>query len=272
LEAPVKIIIYFNTKETEMGIDKLGVIPIYHQLAEILRENILQGKMNMDNPIPSETELAEKYQISRGTVRQALQLLTQEKLIERFPGRGSFVAQPRLEHDVSKAIGFFSQIAMDAGRRPAAKIISQEITKAPEIVAQKLHIKPGDEILHVKRIRYVDDEPWATESTYFSNPVRDLLKNEDLTQSIYGLLQDKFELSISHSHNLISSTTADENFSDLLRISLGDAVFAVERTVYLNNNLPFEFATDVYRGDRITLKLDMSYQKKLSNINIEINS
>lgn len=272
METPVEINIYFNTKEAEMGIDKQSVIPIYHQLAEMLRENILRGKIDMDNPIPSETELAEKYQISRGTVRQALQLLTQEKLIERFPGRGSFVAQPKLEHDVSKAIGFFSQIATDAGLRPAAKIIGQEITKAPDSVAQNLNIKPGDEILHVKRIRYVDDEPWATESTYFANPVMDLLKNEDLTQSIYGLLQDKFELNISHSHNLIASTTADENISDLLRINLGDAVFTVERTVYLNNNIPFEFAADVYRGDRITLKLDMSYQKKLSNINIEISS
>ena len=182
------------------------------------------------------------------------------------------MAQPKLEHDVSKAIGFFSQIAMDAGRRPAANIIGQEITKAPDTVAQKLHIKPGDEVLHVKRIRYVDDEPWATESTYFANPVRDLLKNEDLTQSIYGLLQDKIELSILHSHNLIASTTADENISDLLHINLGDAVFAVERKVYLNTNLPFEFATDVYRGDRKTLSLDMSYQKKMSNINIEITS
>ena len=93
-----------------MGIDKQSAMPLYYQLTEILKEKIQQGKIKIGHPLPSETELIEKYQVSRGTVRQALQLLTQEKLIERFPGKGSFVAEPKLEHDVSKAIGFFSQI------------------------------------------------------------------------------------------------------------------------------------------------------------------
>lgn len=255
-----------------MGIDKQSAIPLYYQLTEMLKEKIQQGKIKIGHPFPSETELIEKYQVSRGTVRQALQLLTHEKLIERFPGKGSFVAQPKLEHDVSKAIGFFSQITKAAGRRPAARVIKQEIIKAPDILAEKLSIKPDDLLLYVQRVRYVDGEPWAVESAYFCNPVMDLIKNEDLTESIYELIRDKCELSVSHSHNLISSVVADEIINDLLGINLDDPVFTVDRIVYLNNDRPFEYSTDVYRGDRIALKLDMSYQKKYSNFNIEITS
>ncbi len=255
-----------------MEIDKQSIVPMYYQLAKILKEKIQQGTIEIGQPLPSETELIKKYHVSRGTARQALLLLTQEKLIERFPGKGSFVAQPKLELDVSKAIGFFTQIAKDAGRRPAARVIKQEIIKADDILAKKLSIKPDDLMLYVQRIRYVDGEPCAVESAYFCNPVMDLIKNEDLTASIYELMQDKYELIISHSHNLISSAVADNIISDMLGISLGDSVLTVDRIVYLNNDRPFEYSADVYRGDRITLKLDMSYQKKYSNLNLRITN
>jgi GntR family transcriptional regulator len=253
-----------------MEIDKSSVVPLYYQLAEMLKDRIRRGEIKTGQPLPSETELIEKYELSRGTVRQALQLLTQEKLIERFPGKGSFVAQAKLEHDVSKAIGFFTQIAKDAGRRPAAKVLKQEIMRSPDVMAEKLNIPAGEHILSVQRIRYVDGEPWAVESAYFNNPVADLIKNENLSESIYDLIQDKYKMTVLHSNNVISSALADEIISEALGIGLGDPVFSVTRVVYLNNNIPFEYSADVYRGDRISLKLDMSYQKQYSDFNLEM--
>jgi len=254
-----------------MTIDKKSVVPLYYQLAELLRQRISSGQIQKDIPLPSENALMEEYNLSRGTVRQAMQLLTMEKLIERFPGRGSYIKHQKLEHDANRAIGFFSQIAKEAGRRPAAKVIVKELSAAPLTVAQKLQIPEGEPVLFLQRIRFVDEEPWAIESTYFRDPVAELLIKEDLSNSLYTLIQDSYGHRISHSKNTISSALTDELMADYLNIRVGEPVLHVMRQVFLENNQPFEYSEDIYRNDRICFKIDTSYIRDNSDFNLQIN-
>jgi GntR family transcriptional regulator len=267
-------LIYKNLSSSgkkQMTIDKKSVVPLYYQLAELLRQRISSGQIQKDLPLPSENALMEEYGLSRGTVRQAMQLLTMEKLIVRFPGRGSYIKHQKLEHDANRAIGFFSQIAQEAGRRPAAKVIVKEKSAAPQSVAQTLQIPEGESVLFVQRIRFVDEEPWAIESTYFRDPVADLLMEEDLSNSLYALIQDKNKIRISHSQNTISSAVTDELMAEYLGIRIGEPVLHVMRLVFSENDQPFEYSEDIYRNDRICFKIDTSYLQENLKFNLQIN-
>jgi len=253
-------------------IDKKSIVPLYFQLAGMLKEQILNGEIARGVPLPSENALMELYGLSRGTVRQALQMLTQEKLIERFPGRGSFIAEARLEHDANRAIGFFSQLAREAGRRPSARIVIKEMFTSSAQIAGQLQIQPGEPVLYLQRIRFVDDEPWAIESTYYANPVAGQLREEDLSNSLYALIQEKYNHRISHSVNTISAALADEIINEYLGIAIGDPVLDVTRLVYLDNGQPFEYSEDIYRADRISLKMSNSYIAENNGLNLRINT
>jgi GntR family transcriptional regulator len=253
-------------------IDKKSIVPLYYQLAGFLKEQIQNGEIARGVPLPSENALMELYGLSRGTVRQALQMLTQEKLIERFPGRGSFIAEARLEHDANRAIGFFSQLAREAGRRPSARVVIREMFSASSQIAGKLQIQQGEPVLYLQRLRFVDDEPWAIESTYYSNPVAGQLREEDLSTSLYALIQEKYHHRISHSVNNISAALADEIINDHLGIAIGDPVLDVTRLVYLDTGLPFEYSEDIYRADRISLKMSNSYIAESSALNLKMNT
>ena len=98
-----------------MQINKKSIIPLYYQLADYLRLQISKKIIKPGDPLPSESDLIKELKLSRGTIRQAFQILTQEGLIERKPGRGSFVSQPKIEHIDGIEIGSFTQAIKKAG-------------------------------------------------------------------------------------------------------------------------------------------------------------
>lgn len=85
----------FSKKDASMSIDKNSFVPLYHQLFEKIKMQISKGELNPGDTVPSESKLVTKYNVSRGTVRQAMQKLEHENLIEKFPGRGTFIAEPQ---------------------------------------------------------------------------------------------------------------------------------------------------------------------------------
>lgn len=245
-----------------MGIDKKSVIPLYYQLADHLREKIKLKMFQPGDMLPSESELMQQFDISRGTVRQALQALFLEGLIERYPGKGSFVSRAKVEQDASREMGFFSQFMREAGKKTSAKVLDIKEYTAPENVRKKLELDNGSEIVAINRLRFVDDEPWAIELQFFRYDVGQKLINQDLTGSIYKLLQENLGYVISKSKNTIEAVPAHNDIAKLLAILEGTPLFELTRIVYLNDGNPFEYSIDLYRADRIRFTIEDDYLKE----------
>jgi GntR family transcriptional regulator len=240
-------------------LDRNDDVPLYLQLADLLRQQIASGRYAPGDSLPTEESLTAEHGLSRGTARQALSLLTQEKLIERYPGRGTFVSFPKLEHDAGRAIGFFTQIARDAGHTATARVLEARLLRPPAAVAQHLGATPGTRALFLHRLRFVDAEPWALEMSWFRPDIGRAMLEHDLTGSNYELIQDVLHYRIDRSENTIEATGADDEMARCLRIEVGAPVLSVGRRVFLADGSPFEYSEDVLRGDRIRMALDMSY-------------
>jgi GntR family transcriptional regulator len=252
-----------------LKINKDSIVPLYFQLAEALREQIRSGILQPGDALPSESELIQNFTISRGTVRQAFQLLSQEHLIERFPGRGSFVAGPKLSHDVGKAIGFFSRIAAEAGLRPDAKVLEKQYGGCSPFVASQLQVGNQTDVLHLRRLRLINGEPWALEVSFFSGEIGASLRKEDLAKSVYALIQDKLGMAIRESNNSIEADTASEDIAVLLGVAEGAPLLRVSRQVFGEAPTPFEYSVDYYRADRIQLALNVKFDQ--ANIDLSLN-
>jgi len=218
--------------------------------------------------IPSESELIKEFGLSRGTVRQALQILTLEGLVERHPGRGTFVSYPKIDQDANRVMGFYSGSIIESGKIPSAKILEIKEFSAPKLIKSKLQLNDDESIVFIKRVRYANDEPMMIESEYFINDVGQKLIDKDLRGSIYEILQDKYDYVIHRSENTIEASLAESVTARIFGIDNNKPVFLVHRLVFLDDGIPFEYSEDIIRADRIRFSIEDYYQKEKTEFKI----
>jgi GntR family transcriptional regulator len=227
--------------------------PIYRAVAEALIERIDNGDLRPGSRCPSERQLASEYGISRMTARAAVNLLVQRGYVARKNGSGTFVASPKIELDLSTVAGFSDRV-LRHGIVPGARVIEARTVSNEELdpsVATALEIT-GEEPVHVLiRVRTGNNELLALERSYF--PARhcpDLLDNE-LTGSIYELLQSRCNLELAHLRQKLEVTQLDASAAEALATHPDAPALRITRTTWDAHGRPIEFARDLYRGDRL---------------------
>jgi GntR family transcriptional regulator len=146
-------------------INRASPLPLYHQLYELLRGEILSGRWQPGDMLPPESELIERYELSRTTVRQVLDMLVNEGLIYRQRGRGSFVAHPTVEQTLVRIISFTDDMRQ-RGFESGTEVIASDLVPAPSDIAQRLDIELGEELARIKRLRLADGEPMSVEESF----------------------------------------------------------------------------------------------------------
>lgn len=236
-------------------------MPIYFQIADAIRQKIRKRELLTGDRLPSEHELISLYGASRGTVRKALQHLLQEGLIQTFPGKGSVVASPGIEYDAGKVLGYFSHVAKEAGRVPTGKTLMMKmLPEAPDFVQEKLHIGDGEPVLFLKRLRFIDGEPWTLETSWFRKEIGEIIQKLDIESgSLYEGLQ-KEGISFLRSKNRIAAQILTDEDCYLFEQPQGTAALNLSRVMYLEDDTPFEYSEDLFRSDKMRLYLDVNYQ------------
>ncbi len=130
---------------------------LYIKIADWIMEKIQSGEWIPGYMIPSEKELCEQFQVSRPTVRLALSTLVNDGYLVRVKGKGSFVSKPRILEDSTIFIESFSSEMASKGKEIQTEVLEQRIVEADEEIAEKLNLKPGDDVLKLTRLRYVKD-------------------------------------------------------------------------------------------------------------------
>ncbi len=228
-------------------------LPVYRQIANQIAEEIKTGTRPPNSRIPSERELAERFGISRMTARAAINLLMQRGLVSRRNRSGVFVSQPKIRFDLSSPHGLHQQL-QQAGITPGAKIITAEVIPAhtlPQHILRVLKLENEDEVYHIVRLRTADEEPIALENSFF--PVRlfpDLL-DFNLTDSIYGILKKYFGVEPAQSFQELEISLLNEEWAEIMGVHLDLPILEIRRCAMTEDGTPFEYAQDIYRGDRI---------------------
>jgi GntR family transcriptional regulator len=237
-------------------INKNSPIPLYYQLEEHIKVLIEKGELQPGDALPAEREYAEKYQISRMTVRQAFTQLVNEGYLHRLQGKGTFVAERKIEQPL-QGLTSFTEDMKARGLEPGSQLINFEIIPATSQVANQLSILEYGPVYEIKRIRLADGVPMALETNYISANLINGLTEQIVKQSLYAYIEGQLNLRIDSASQIIESSIASQYEAEFLKISKGAPVLLIQRNTYLQDGTPVEYVKSAYRADRYKFMIQM---------------
>ena len=239
-------------------IDFNSNIPYYIQLIEALKEKISQGEWKPGDQLPSEPELCESYGVSRTVVRQALGEIELDGLIVRRKGKGTFVAEPKINESLAQKLTGFYQDMVERGHKPITQVLEHKVLPASNKVAEYLGIPPDTPVVGIKRLRFVADEPIVIVTSYLPFHLCPALADVDLTnRSLYQFLEQECGLMIARGRRTIEAVGANEYEAELLHIDRGAPLILLNSVSYLDDGTPIEYYHAVHRGDRSRFEVEL---------------
>ncbi|HTW09506.1 MAG TPA: GNAT family N-acetyltransferase [Acidimicrobiales bacterium] len=203
--------------------------------------------------MPTERELSERFEVSRGTVRQALDQLEAQQRIHRYQGRGTFVAKPKM--DSLLELTSHSDHVRARGMEPGSRLISVARLRCDAEVAAMLALSEGDEILQIERVRTADAEPLSVEVLFLDARRFDgLAAMLGESQSLYELLRARYGVELSWAEETIEAMAAPEREAQLLGIAAAVPVLQLSRLSFDPIGRPVEYVKSLYRADRFRFR------------------
>jgi len=227
-------------------------VAVYVQIRESLRAEITKGLLKRGEQLPSENELASKYNVSRMTIRESIEDLVDEGLLYRRHGVGTFVAYPHLQRDHTRLTSFFDK-AENEGIQVRATLLSLEVIPAISKVAQALDIPAGSRVIRVKTLRYADNVPITVHDAHVPHEPFAAIANENLEVQHLWTLFEKYGYRVKRAIQRLEAREASKEIAHLLKIKEGAPVLFKERTVYADDGTPVEFTYCYNRGDMYSL-------------------
>ena len=145
-------------------LDKDSPIPLYIQFKEYLLDRIERGELEPDQRLPSEREFCDQFGVSRITIRQALNELVRDGMIQSVPGKGTFVG--RKQEGEFHPLASFSQQMRTRGQIPSSRLLEQAVVHASQRLARELQIRTHSEVVLIERLRLADGEPCVLQAAY----------------------------------------------------------------------------------------------------------
>lgn len=246
------------------GISRTAPLPYYAQLAQILRGQIAGGRWRPGDILPSEADLCSMYELSRTAVRQALDELVMEGLVQKEKGRGTFVSHPKISKFVVQEVkGFFDEMT-SKGETVTTEILKKELVIPPADVAEALGLQPGDQCIEIQRIRKIEAEPIVEVQTYLPFPRFARLLDIDMTpHSLYRTLASDFDVIPSGGRKHIYATAAHRELADHLRLDIGAPTLKLVAVNVDQSGEPFEYFVAWYRGDRTSFEVQASSEEEV---------
>lgn len=168
-----------------------SVVPLYEQLVEQLRKEIAANKFGKSGQIPTESALSVTYDVSRITVRRAIDELVNQGLVEKKQGKGTFVKAPRYSRNIGSGPMSFSDMCMSNGLKPGAKVLKKGITVPKDAeIRRLLKLADGESAVFISRLRTGNGDPIAYEESYYPMEYSDLLQLNLETESTYRYLKE----------------------------------------------------------------------------------
>lgn len=240
-------------------------IPRHAQISEWLRSQIDKGNYDVDEKLPSENELAKKFDVSRVTIRRALQSLESESIIYRCQGLGSFVSDERAPHDLVKLTDFNEDMAK-AGLQPSSVVQKFEMVDAPDWLSPLLNIEKDSKVLQIDRLRLGDEKPIAFDKTWLPVFYGQLLDEEKLTKStIYSFLEENYDIQVLRGCFKLSAEVANKDLATVLQVDENSPLFVIDRLSTTIGEKPLYYQKRYYRNDKVVYQMTLERSPGESN-------
>ena len=238
-------------------LDKLSPVPLYYQLRTTLADRIKRGDWKPHQQLPTEDELAASYGVSKATVRQALRDLAQADVVRREQGRGTFVADTKVQFG-PRHLTSFSEEMRDFGLRSTSKILDQRVVPADGNLAGKLKVAEGSDVYRLERLRVAGEEPMGLQTVHLPCHLAPGLFETDFTvASLYETLAKRYGRTPDHASQTHFALALDGRQAELLQVAKGSPALGGERLTFLRGGQPLELTYSVMRGDRYRIQLKL---------------
>lgn len=231
------------------AIDRTSGIAIYAQLRDILR-SFAEQECVPGQSIPSERELSEHFGLARMTVRQAIDALVNEQILERVVGLGTFVAHRKM--DLQVKLTSYSEEMQRRGMVPAAHVLSFEQINASALLARELQMEEGQPVVRFRRQLLADGEPMSVDENFIpARRVPGILDDPPPT-SLYNVLSERYGLVMEWGEDMIEATAASPSIARLLNVEMGAPLLKISRHAYVSRAM-VDYSVSYYRADRYKL-------------------
>ncbi len=216
----------------EKALLKDSPLPLYYQLKELLKSHIELGILKPGDCVPSERELVETYEISRPTVRQAINELVVEGLLTREKGRGTFVSVPKIKQWFLESLSSFSEEMQKKGLAYSTKLLSLGRTAGTSTL-RSIFGPAGSQFYKLERLRYAENKPVVVVTTFMPAELFPGLEEENLeSQSLYSIIQNKYGFKLGSATRILEAIAATDEDAQLLEIEPQNAVQLIRTTSF----------------------------------------
>jgi GntR family transcriptional regulator len=238
-------------------------LPLYQQVHHLLRHRIVTGAYAPGSKIPSESELCRELAVSRVTVREALRELVQADMLVKVHGKGAFVAadtQRRLQ--TVKYAGFLEDLQERVLKLTVTDVEVRPVPVAPDIAAA-LGLEPGTEIIRIRRLRHIDDEPFSFTVNYLPVDIGRRIRPKELyLVPLLKILQTDLRIPIVRAQETIDAVPADPEVAQKLGISVLYPVMHMRRVMFTTGDRAFEVVETFYRADKYHYSVNLVRVKR----------
>jgi len=232
-----------------IGTEANTSLPVYHQLYIILRQQIKDGDFPPNAPMPTEMGLCSRFNVSRVSVRRALEMLERENLIVRKHGVGTFAA-PEEADAPSRLTGLMDNL-ITLGLDTQAKLLSFESpTPLPSFAAGALGVAPNSPGARIERLRFYQNKPLSLTTIYLPPRVADLLSPEKIEGRPIMQALEAAGLKPLSAEQSLSAVTADDYAASMLSVPIGAPLIRLRRRVLDSDGSAFEFQQGLYNPDQ----------------------
>lgn len=240
--------------------------PLYQALADTLLGQIQRGELQVNERIPSESELCELYGVGRNTVRHAIADLVGQGVLKTIHAVGTFVVDGRLSKTAEYLLGFTQEMQLQ-GKQAGSRVLEARLIPADPFLARRLQVQLGAEVVFLARLRLLDGEPTAIERAHLPHELcPGILKHDFSDKSLYQVLADAYGCRPDHAEQEIEASLATPQVAELLGLETPSVVFEFHRETRLANGRVIEYVDSEVRADRFRFYTNLKLHAPLQEV------
>ncbi|GAA3066458.1 MULTISPECIES: GntR family transcriptional regulator [Actinomycetes] len=242
------------TRDLDITLDRSSPVPLYHQVASAFEKAIRDGLLPPETKLENEIALAKRYNLSRPTMRQAMDQLVQNGLVVRRRGVGTQVVGAPVRRNL-RLSSLYNDL-QDEGATPQTTVLSLELVEAETEIAEQLNLTRGAEVHHMVRLRTVDGRALALMENWVPRGIADFEQAELESDGLYNLLR-RAGIDFRMAHQTVGAGAADARQAELLDTEVGAPLVMMDRTALDSRGIAVECGHHVYRADMYSFDITL---------------
>ena len=244
----------------KLSLQRTG-IPLYVQLEQVIKSKIMTGELPPGERIPTEKELAQTYQVSSITARQAVLNLVQEGLLLRKQGKGTYVQESvaNVKNIMTLNVrGGLNDVVPEGLTKQKVEVLGMQLLASPKRVSQALALGGSREVMQIRRRRIDNGVIVSYVKNYLPAEIGSQISKEDLLSlTMLQILRGKVGLPLERGVQYIEAVIADYEIASALSISIASPVLYLETIIFAEGDKPVDFVQTFYRSDQFKYTLNI---------------